>query len=76
MPLQTWKDHSIPELYQKWAASWSTVNDGWLHIIWSDEDNRQLIQQHYPSILQLYESLPLNICRVDMVKSHIHQNDN
>ena len=65
--MQTWKDHEIPELYKQWSTTWSRVNVGWLHVVWSDEENRQLVQQHYPSLLPFYDSLPVNICRVDTV---------
>lgn len=65
---QTWKNHSIPDLYKEWSASWTKVNPTWLHILWSDDENLRLVREHYPTFLPAYLGLPTNISRADAAR--------
>ena len=70
---QTWKNKNIPELvYPKhWLDSWRKLYPTWEYKLWTDEDNRNLIKEYYPKYLEVYDSFPQNIKRVDYVRSFI-----
>jgi inositol phosphorylceramide mannosyltransferase catalytic subunit len=40
----------------------------WEYKLWTDQDNLQLVQQHYPHLLAIYTGLPRNIMRADMIR--------
>ena len=68
---QTWKSREIPGEYQKWVESWIKYNPGWEYKLWTDDDNRNLIKNHFPEHLQMYDSFPKNIMRVDTIRYFI-----
>ncbi len=69
---QTWKTSEIPE---KWKSSTDKykllVNDGWEYRLWTDADNRQLIEQDYPWFLAKFDSYEYPIQRADAVRYFI-----
>ena len=68
---QTWKTSDIPGEYHKWVESWKRHNPGYEFHLWTDEDNRNLIAKEFPEFLHLYDSLPLKIHRVDIIRYFI-----
>ena len=44
------------------------MNPDWQWWLWSDKDNRQLIAQHYPWFLDVYDGYPEAINRADAVR--------
>lgn len=47
---QSWKTHVVPARFKAWSETWREYNgekDGWMHVIWSDEDNARLVREHY-----------------------------
>jgi len=42
------------------------------YVLWKDEDNKKLVELHYPEYLETYESLPREIYRADMASVFIH----
>lgn len=41
----------------------------WLYVLWSDEDNRELVKQLYPQYLEGYDTWPHGISRADFVRN-------
>jgi len=41
----------------------------WEYVLWTDEDNLELVKTRFPEWLETYQSLPKNIFRVDMVRN-------
>jgi mannosyltransferase OCH1-like enzyme len=37
------------------------------YVLWTDDDNRNLVERYYPDYLPTYDSLPKEIYRADMV---------
>lgn len=68
---QTWKDENIPEKFQAYAQSWRDHNPDWDYMLWTDEDNRELIEQYYPQYLDMYDAFPSKIQRVDAARYFI-----
>ena len=66
---QTWKTCSnISHLQSQWRSGCSTMNSDWEWWLWSDEDNRRLIAEHYPWFLDTYDAYQHPITRVDAVR--------
>ncbi len=65
---QTWKTADIPEQFQKYAASWLSLNPGWRHHLWTDQDCRFLVRDRYPGLLDLYDSYGSNVNRADVAR--------
>ena len=65
---QSWKEHyNLQERQRMWRQTWIEQNPGWKVILWSDDDNKQLVRQHYPWLLDFYNSLN-GVHRADMVR--------
>ena len=65
---QNWKEHyNLQERQRMWRQTWIDQNPGWKVILWSDDDNKQLVRQHYSWLLDFYNSLN-GVHRADMVK--------
>ena len=65
---QTWKRREVPEHLRAWHESLKEQNPSWTVHVWSDEDNRALIEQHFRWFLPTYDAYPLEIMRVDVVR--------
>jgi inositol phosphorylceramide mannosyltransferase catalytic subunit len=48
---------------QKWSESWKVKNPDWRYILWTDDDNRKLIQSDFSWFLSTYDAMPDNINR-------------
>ena len=68
---QTWKDDNIPPRFQPYVQSWKHHHPGWEYMLWTDEDNRALIEQYYPQHLRMYDSFRSKIQRVDAARYFI-----
>ena len=68
---QTWKTSDIPDEWQAYVQSWRTHHPHWQHILWTDENNRKFIQDHYPDFLEFYDSYSYNIQRADVIRYFI-----
>ena len=44
------------------------LNPSWTFRLWSDADNRQLIAEHYPSFLGVYDNYTIPMQRVDAAR--------
>lgn len=40
----------------------------WEYRLWTDEANRELVREHYPWLLETYDSFPENIMRADTAR--------
>ena len=65
---QSWKDGSLPPNFQNWSQSWSRLHPSYEYKLWTDRDNHDLVAQHFPSFLPIYEGLDHKIKRADVVR--------
>jgi hypothetical protein len=50
------------------------MHPGWEYRLWTDAENRELVQEHYPWLLDTYDRLPENIMRADTARIlYMHQ---
>lgn len=70
----TWKDkNKIPEEWKKSYNSWRKYypEGEYKYMFWTDEDNLNLIKNHFPEYLEIYKNYPKTIQRVDAVRYFI-----
>jgi hypothetical protein len=65
---QTWKDERVPPSLAPYQESWKRLNPEWEYRLWTDADNDALVLDEFPSLLDLYRSLPRPIHRADFAR--------
>ncbi|KAI9192968.1 nucleotide-diphospho-sugar transferase [Polychytrium aggregatum] len=65
---QSWKTDCLPTKFEHWSATWKANHPNWTYILWTDEENRNLVSHHYPWFLSTYDSLPKPIMRADAAR--------
>jgi len=68
---QTWKSEEIPPAFKIFQHSWQSNHPLWLHMLWTDEMNREFIESNYPHFLSIYDGYATNIQRVDAARYFI-----
>jgi len=65
---QSWKSTRIPKQHVQHVLSWSKYHPDALQVLWTDEDNDNLVKQFYPQYYPTYKNLALVIQRCDLVR--------
>lgn len=65
---QSWKDKHVPEFFHNWPWTWKHYHPHWTYTLWTDEDNRRLVEHHYPWFLKTYDSLPKPVMKADAAR--------
>lgn len=65
---QSWKDKNIAQGFKPWQDSWKKNHPSWEYRLWTDEDNRKLVLDHYPWFLDTYDALPQPVMKADSVR--------
>lgn len=67
---QTWKGCSadLPPRQAAWRERCMLLNPDWTFWLWTDDDNRELIKQHYPHFLGVYDSYDVKMKRIDAAR--------
>ena len=65
---QTWKSELMQQDYVHSFDNWSKLHPGFLHVLWTDEDNDLLVKTWFPEFLSSYKWLPLVIQKTDFVR--------
>ena len=67
---QTWKTNEVPEHWKESHIEWSAM-DGWEYKLWTDDENRRLIEEHYSWFLPKFDSYKHGIQRADAIRYFI-----
>ena len=71
---QTYKSDKLPSQWRQYFDGWSVNHPDFVHVLWSDEDNLNLVKQCYPQFVKCYNWLPLMIQKTDFVRlMYLHQ---
>ncbi|KAJ3251871.1 hypothetical protein HDU77_005617 [Chytriomyces hyalinus] len=71
---QSWKTKLVPTKYARMVDSWKSMNPDYEYRIWSDSDNRNLIETHYPWFLEVFDSYEDPILQADASRVfYMHQ---
>ncbi|KAK9242831.1 nucleotide-diphospho-sugar transferase [Lipomyces tetrasporus] len=66
---QSWSDQNLPAKFDAWSRSCREQNPDWEWVLWTDQDNLDLVKKHFPWFLEYYEKMPGEIFRVDLVRN-------
>lgn len=65
---QTYKNETLPPRLSAYRNTWKHFLPNWEHKMWLDEDNRNLVKDHYPWFLATFDGYDQNIKRVDAAR--------
>ncbi|WP_268225682.1 glycosyltransferase family 32 protein [Sinomicrobium oceani] len=68
---QTWKSENYPKHFLPFVKSWIKYHPEWEYRLWTDTMNRDFIKEKYPFFLEVFDSYPFNIQRVDAIRYFI-----
>jgi mannosyltransferase OCH1-like enzyme len=66
---QSWTSTDLPAKFEVWSRTCRTQNPDWKWVLWTDEDNLNLVKKYFPWFLEYYEKLPGEIYRADLVRN-------
>jgi mannosyltransferase OCH1-like enzyme len=67
---QVWvnDDPVIPEVWQRGADAWRATHPTWTYFLWTKQNVRPYMCEKHPEYLELFDSYPYEIMRIDMVR--------
>ena len=65
---QEWKSTTLPQTFKIWRDECIRINPDYEFKVWTDDDNLQLVTEHYPQLLDLYNGYDVKIKRIDMIR--------
>lgn len=65
---QSWKSNDLPKRVQAWSRSCRLLNPDWEYVLWTDEDNRVLVERFATQFASTYEGLFSEIYRADAAR--------
>ncbi len=65
---QTWKTTEVPEKWKNGQKSIINMNKDYEYKLFTDDDNRNFVKEHFPFFLDTYDNFEYNIQRVDAVR--------
>jgi mannosyltransferase OCH1-like enzyme len=65
---QTWKSDMMKDDYKHSFDNWSKLHPGFVHVLWTDDDNDLLVRNWFPQFLPSYSWLSLVIQKTDFVR--------
>ncbi|KAK9369793.1 nucleotide-diphospho-sugar transferase [Lipomyces kononenkoae] len=66
---QSWMTDELPSKFEIWSRSCREKNPDWEWVLWTDEDNLNLVKKYFPWFLKYYQALPAEIYRADVVRN-------
>ncbi|KAK9371933.1 nucleotide-diphospho-sugar transferase [Lipomyces chichibuensis] len=66
---QSWASTNLPAKFEVWSRTCREQNPDWQWVLWTDEDNRNLVKAYFPWFLEYYDKLPGEIYRADIVRN-------
>ena len=68
---QTWKNETVPEEWKLSPEMWKKHHPEYEYRLWTDENNRNFIEERFPWFLETYDGFKYNIQRADAVRYFI-----
>jgi inositol phosphorylceramide mannosyltransferase catalytic subunit len=66
---QSWSSLTLPAKFEAWSKSCREKHPGWEYVLWTDDDNLQLVKLYMPWLLETFQNLKGPIYRADMVRN-------
>jgi len=65
---QTWWARKVSEGKLRLSASWLRCMPDWIHVLWDDNEVRELFQTEFPEALPLFDGYPYPVQRSDIFR--------
>lgn len=66
---QSWSSRELPAKFQRWSDTWRSNHPDWEWVLWTDEDNKALVERYFPWFREAYGQLGGEILRADAVRN-------
>ena len=66
---QSWSSRELPPKFQTWSDTWRSNHPDWEWVLWTDQDNKALVDRYFPWFKEAYEELRGEIFRADAVRN-------
>lgn len=66
---QSWSSTELPAKFARWSDTCRKQHPDWEWVLWTDEDNEDLVKRHFPWLLKTYKAMPGMIYRADLVRN-------
>ena len=66
---QSWSTTTLPAKFEQWSLSCREMNPDFEWVLWTDEDNRRLVEKYVPDFLITYDELKSEIYCADVVRN-------
>lgn len=66
---QSWKDSALPAKFQEWSESCRKAHPDWEYVMWTDEDNMNMVEKYAPWFVNSYDGLKSEIYRADAARN-------
>ena len=66
---QSWSSKALPAHFEQWSLSCREMNTDFEWVLWTDDDNRRLVEKYAPELLVKYDELQSEIYRADAVRN-------
>jgi hypothetical protein len=63
---QSWSDSELPSKFKKWSDGCREQHAEWEWVLWTDEDNEQLMKTYLPWMLEAFDKLKGPIYKADL----------
>jgi mannosyltransferase OCH1-like enzyme len=65
---QTAPTANVPEKWKAFQSRLQALHPDWTYHLWTDDENLAFVRRHYPDFLDIYQRLPKNIMRADVIR--------
>ena len=66
---QSWSTTALPAKFEQWSRTCREMNADFEWVLWTDKDNRRLVERYAPDFLLKYDGLKSEIYRADAVRN-------
>ncbi|KFY85219.1 hypothetical protein V500_08611 [Pseudogymnoascus sp. VKM F-4518 (FW-2643)] len=66
---QSWKTNDLPAKFEKWSRVCREKHPDWEWVLWTNEDNLNLVRKYFPWLEETYLELPGEIYRADFSRN-------
>ena len=66
---QSWVNGALPGRFSEWSHSCRQAHPDWEWVLWTNEDNLELVERYAPWFMDAYEELPSEILRADAARN-------
>jgi mannosyltransferase OCH1-like enzyme len=66
---QSWSSNELPAKFERWSETCRVAHPDWEWVLWTDDDNLELLERFMPAMLPTYHKLAGPIFRADIVRN-------